>query len=246
MSSFTTQFQQLLYAALPAAFPEYMRNFLAGSLASLPPNDEDEDDPELLYAATNNPPQTVTPAKSKRRVPAPSPHLHRLSTLPRYATTLMRVAYDDIEAIAQEEAAAGWTERRLGRARQRVSDSVVTWMSGVFESGCHNTAGEVLTHQTATTRHRSCGQCTRASTTTCASRSLTYGGSTLPSSATNPHSTDELFDIIVDYPDSLAALEDLRVSCCGIFLTDGHRTAWPRSTNVAFSWTSSEQRGYSL
>lgn len=114
---FTAFFQHLLYASLPAAFPAYLLDFLAQSLASLAITPGDE-------------PQQ----QDRRRVPAPSPHLHRLNVLPRFATSLMRVAYDEIEKIAQEAAALGWEERRLQTARKTVSDSVVAWMSSVFES----------------------------------------------------------------------------------------------------------------
>lgn len=116
---FTAFFQHLLYASLPATFPAYLLDFLAQSLAalSITPGDEYQ-------------------LQERRRVPAPSPHLHRLNVLPRFATSLMRVAYDEIEKIAQEAAALGWEERRLQTARRTVSDSVVAWMSSVFESEC--------------------------------------------------------------------------------------------------------------
>lgn len=115
---FTAFFQHLLYASLPATFPAYLLDFLAQSLAalSITPGDEYQ-------------------LQERRRVPAPSPHLHRLNVLPRFATSLMRVAYDEIEKIAREAAALGWEERRLQTARKTVSDSVVAWMSSVFESG---------------------------------------------------------------------------------------------------------------
>ena len=45
--------------------------------------------------------------------------------------------------------------------------------------------------------------------------------------------TDELFDIIVDYPDSMAALEDLKVSSNSIALTD-IRNASSRSISGMF------------
>lgn len=115
MNSFTTHFQHLVYSALPASFPEHLRFFLQESLAGLPRDEEGK-------------------PRKKQKVAAPSPHLHRLTVLPRYATTLMRVAYDEIEKIAKEETGMGWEERRLARARQRVSDTVVNWISGVFES----------------------------------------------------------------------------------------------------------------
>ena len=57
--------------------------------------------------------------------------------------------------------------------------------------------------------------------------------------------TNELFDIIVDYPDSLAALEDLKVGFslrCRIRLQTGLRNASTRSTSDRPSSTSSKRR----
>jgi anaphase-promoting complex subunit 2 len=75
------------------------------------------------------------------KVPAPSPHLARLGILPRYATTLSRVAFDEIERIAKEEAEKGWDTRRLTRARQRVGEGVANWLSGTFDGELPETTG---------------------------------------------------------------------------------------------------------
>lgn len=121
-------FQHLLYAAFPRSFPQHFHDFLARSLASFAHELEETDQQyggmEFALAEGSRP---------SKKVSAPSPYLHRMTVLPRYATTLLRVAYDEIERIAKEEASAGWEERRLGHARQRLSETVVTWMSGVFE-----------------------------------------------------------------------------------------------------------------
>jgi hypothetical protein len=50
------------------------------------------------------------------------------------------VAYEAIERIAQEEAAKGWEQRRLGSARRRIADEIVSWMSGLFEGHLHGSA----------------------------------------------------------------------------------------------------------
>ncbi|WOO86035.1 Anaphase-promoting complex subunit 2 [Vanrija pseudolonga] len=164
MNSFTTHFQHLVYASLPASFPEHLRFFLQESLAGLPRDEEGK-------------------PRKKQKVAAPSPHLHRLTVLPRYATTLMRVAYDEIEKIAKEETGMGWEERRLARARQRVSDTVVNWISGVFET--NSNPQDMLRSMYSRFDYYLCKSFFEIR-------------------------TEELFDIIVDFPDSLAALEDLR------------------------------------
>lgn len=159
MSTFTAFFQHLLYASLPPSFPSYLLDFLAHSLASL----------SITLGDDNG-------SEEPQRAVAPSPHLHRLNVLPRFATSLMRVAYDEIEKIAREAAALGWEERRLQTARKTVSDSVVAWMSSVFESECCQWVRvPVLNNQTTRTPRPCYGQFTRASTTISAKPSLTFG-----------------------------------------------------------------------
>lgn len=124
---FTTAFHQLLHASLPATFPIYLQLFLSSSLAQLPQHLSNPPAAEgLLQAVPIN----------LQRVPPPSPHLSRLRIFPRYSATLSRVAYDEIEKIAREEAAKGWEGRRLTRARQRVGEGVANWLSGMFD-GVH-------------------------------------------------------------------------------------------------------------
>lgn len=118
---FNSQFQQLLYASLPARLHTILLDFLATSLAAVPVPEYDE------FARQGRP--------KPRAMPPPSEHLVDLNIVHRYATTLMRVAFDEIEKVAAEEAAAGWEERRLAKARARVSASLVSWMSGIFEGG---------------------------------------------------------------------------------------------------------------
>lgn len=68
-----------------------------------------------------------------QRIPPPSPHFSRLGILPRYSAILSKVAYDEIESIAKEEAGKGWEARRLARARQKVGEGVANWLSGMFD-----------------------------------------------------------------------------------------------------------------
>ncbi|WWC73346.1 uncharacterized protein I206_107313 [Kwoniella pini CBS 10737] len=117
------------------------------------------------------------------KVHPPSPHLSRLGIFPRYSGSLSKVAYKEIEKIAREEAGKGWDARRLTRARQRVGDGVANWLSGMFEG--NETAQAALRPMFSRFDYYLC-KCffdIRA---------------------------DELFDIIVDFPDSMAALEDLK------------------------------------
>lgn len=71
--------------------------------------------------------------------------------------------------------------------------------------------------QRALRRHSSCARCFRDSTTTCVNACLISGQSSLGGLQAwqeLTRRTDELFNIIVDYPESLAALEDLKVNQC--------------------------------
>nr|XP_018258924.1 anaphase-promoting complex subunit 2 [Kwoniella dejecticola CBS 10117]OBR81082.1 anaphase-promoting complex subunit 2 [Kwoniella dejecticola CBS 10117] len=117
------------------------------------------------------------------KVHPPSPHLSRLGIFPRYSGTLSKVAYKEIEKIAREEAGKGWDSRRLTRARQRVGDGVANWLSGMFEG--NEAAQAALRPMFSRFDYYLC-------------------------KCFFDIRTDELFDIIVDFPDSMAALEDLK------------------------------------
>jgi anaphase-promoting complex subunit 2 len=125
VSQFTTLFHSLLHSSLPPIFPDYLKDLFTTSLAALP---------EHLV----EPPPSVNVLQdiphNFQKVPAPSSHLNRLGIFPRYATTLSKVAFDQIESIAKEEAAKGWDQRRLTRARQRVGEGVANWLAGMLES----------------------------------------------------------------------------------------------------------------
>lgn len=121
---FTRKFHHLLHSSFPPSFPDHLLRFLHASLASLP---------EYL---TNPPPQhdyLQSVRINYQKVLPPTPHLSRLGIFPRYAGSLSKVAHEEIERIAREEAGKGWGQRRLGRARQRIGDGVANWLSGMFE-----------------------------------------------------------------------------------------------------------------
>ncbi|GFZ51497.1 hypothetical protein JCM24511_09264 [Saitozyma sp. JCM 24511] len=118
-----------------------------------------------------------------QRVTPPSPHLGRLAMVPRYSATLSKVAYEEIERIVKDEAGKGWDGRRVTRARQRVGDGVANWLSGMFEG--NDSAQNALRPMFSRFDYYLC-------------------------KCFFDIRTDELFDIIVDYPDSMAALEDLK------------------------------------
>lgn len=113
ISTFTSTFHQLLHSSLPAEFPTYLRECLVVSLSQLSGNEEG-----------------FTPGQ---KIIAPSPHFSRLSILPRYSTTLSRVAHDEVARIAQEEAEKGWDTRQLAKARKKVGEGVAGWLHAMFE-----------------------------------------------------------------------------------------------------------------
>nr|ODN88552.1 anaphase-promoting complex subunit 2 [Cryptococcus depauperatus CBS 7841] len=115
--------------------------------------------------------------------PPPSPHLTRLGIFPRYSGSLSRVAHEAIKKIALEEAEQGWEERKLWRARERIGEGVACWLAGMFEG--NDTVQGALRPMYSRFDYYLC-------------------------KCFFDIRTKELFDIIVDFPDSLAALEDLR------------------------------------
>ncbi|WVQ72144.1 hypothetical protein IAR50_001689 [Cryptococcus sp. DSM 104548] len=118
-----------------------------------------------------------------QRVPPPTPHLSRLGIFPRYSGSLSHVAHEEIKRIAVEEAERGWGERRLGRARQRIGDGVANWLAGMFEG--NDSVQASLRPMFSRFDYFLC-------------------------KCFFDIRTDELFDIIIDFPDSMAALEDLK------------------------------------
>ncbi|CAK9787026.1 unnamed protein product [Cutaneotrichosporon oleaginosum] len=158
LRQFNSQFHRLLYAAFPSSFQDCLFHYLSYSLEAAGARDDDGGGKHTY----------------------PSQHLLGLNVVHRYATTLMRVAFDEIERITSEEAAEGLTERRLTRARQRVSSSLSHWMSAIFQGN------EALL------------------------RSIYSRFDYHLCKSFFDIRTNELFDIIVDFPDSMAALEDLK------------------------------------
>jgi anaphase-promoting complex subunit 2 len=121
---YTTLFHSLLHSSLPPIFPDYLKDLFTASLAALPVH--------LVEPPKPNGPLDDIP-QTFHKIPAPSAQLTRLGVLPRYGTTLSRVAFDEIERIAKEEAAKGWDARRMTRARQRVGEGVANWLAGMFD-----------------------------------------------------------------------------------------------------------------
>ncbi|WVQ81579.1 hypothetical protein IAT38_003703 [Cryptococcus sp. DSM 104549] len=174
ISQYTRTFHQLLHSLLPPSFPTHFLTFLQASLASIPEH------------LTNPPPHSTlfqSVPMNPHKIPPPTPHLSRLGVFPRYSGTLSKVAHDEIERIAREEAGKGWDERRLTRARQRIGDGVANWLSGMFEA--NESAQHALRPMFSRFDYYLC-RCFF------------------------DIRTDELFDIIVDFPESMAALEDLK------------------------------------
>ena len=127
------------------------------------------------------------------------------------------MALEEIERIAEEEATLGWEARRLTRARQRIGDGVASWFSGIHERRSSYTC-DVDKQLSLKVKMRSLmhfARCFQDLTTTFADHSSISGGLEASNGCFSYCRTNELFDIIVDYPDSMAALEDLKVRTLG-------------------------------
>ncbi|WWC91460.1 uncharacterized protein L201_006406 [Kwoniella dendrophila CBS 6074] len=180
IGSFTSTFHSLLHSTLPSIFPEHLLIFLQISLNNLPKHLINPDPSELTHG---NQQMFQSVPLNYHKVSPPSPHLSRLGIFPRFSGTLSKVAYKEIERIAKEESEKGWDVRRLTRARQRVGDGVANWLSGMFEG--NDFAQAALRPMFSRFDYYLC-------------------------KCFFDIRTDELFDIIVDFPDSMAALEDLK------------------------------------
>ncbi|ODN83719.1 hypothetical protein L202_01813 [Cryptococcus amylolentus CBS 6039] len=189
ISAFTRTFHFLLHSTLPPSFPAHLIHFLSTSLSSLPSNSSSPPSPSPpspSFPSTSFPSsstQSTYQQNPRPKIPPPTPHLSRLGIFPRYSGSLSHVAHEEIRRIALEEADKGWGERRLGRARQRIGDGVANWLAGMFEG--NDSVQASLRPMFSRFDYFLC-------------------------KCFFDIRTDELFDIIIDFPDSMAALEDLK------------------------------------
>ncbi|OCH91244.1 hypothetical protein OBBRIDRAFT_887137 [Obba rivulosa] len=111
----------------------------------------------------------------------------QLGLLDRYESLISSVCYEHIEAHIQETCAGKWGEPMLARLREWMAEKIVPWMIMPYARGARNTDE---------------------------ARSMLQGiGSRFDFHVCKTLSdlrTKEIFDIIVDYPDSLCALQDLK------------------------------------
>ncbi|TYJ52510.1 hypothetical protein B9479_006870 [Cryptococcus floricola] len=192
ISAFTRTFHFLLHSTLPPSFPAHLIHFLSTSLSSLPPTSSSPPSPSpsspsfppsSFPSSSTHHQSTLQQNPRTRKIPPPTPHLSRLGIFPRYSGSLSHVAHEEIRRIVLEEADKGWGERRLGRARQRIGDGVANWLAGMFEG--NDSVQASLRPMFSRFDYFLC-------------------------KCFFDIRTDELFDIIIDFPDSMAALEDLK------------------------------------
>ncbi|EMD39909.1 hypothetical protein CERSUDRAFT_112157 [Gelatoporia subvermispora B] len=111
----------------------------------------------------------------------------QLGLLDRYESLISSVCYEHIETHIQESCSGKWGEPMLARLREWMAEKVVPWMIMPYARGARSTDE---------------------------ARSMLQGiGSRFDFHVCKTLSdlrTKEIFDIIIDYPDSLCALQDLK------------------------------------
>ncbi|KIJ64413.1 hypothetical protein HYDPIDRAFT_175406 [Hydnomerulius pinastri MD-312] len=139
--------------------------------------------------------KTLVAATLERTISQPSDQHDRalwqafdaLSLIERYETLIASVGYEYIEAHVLEECIGKWAEPMLASLRSWMIDKIVPWMLWPFARGASN-ADEAKTMMQGV-----------------GSRFDFHMHKTLCDLRTR-----EIFDIIVDFPDSIGALQDLK------------------------------------
>ncbi|OBZ71191.1 Anaphase-promoting complex subunit 2 [Grifola frondosa] len=146
-----------------------------------------------LSYSTSPPSWTMGPSSSEVKTPPVRPDIplwtayDTLGLLDRYESLISSVCYEHIEAHVLETCTGKWGEPMLAPLREWMADKVVPWMIMPYARGAR-TAAE------AQSMLQSVG-----------SRFDFHVCKTLSDLRTR-----EIFDIIIDYPDSLSALQDLK------------------------------------
>ncbi|KAI0699322.1 hypothetical protein C8T65DRAFT_719807 [Cerioporus squamosus] len=180
LSAYTLAFQTHLYSSFPPSFSRGFKQLMASTFS--------------LVNASCPPPWALPPEPQPSTSTAPSrPDLplwsacEALGLLDRYESLIASVCYEYIEAHVMETCAKKWNESMLAYLREWMAEKVVPWMVMPYARGARSAeeARQMLQGVGSRFDYHVCK-------TLCDLR------------------LQELFDIIVDHPDSLPALEDLK------------------------------------
>ncbi|KZT73754.1 hypothetical protein DAEQUDRAFT_754204 [Daedalea quercina L-15889] len=180
LSAYTLTFQTHVYSILPPSFSRGFKKLVNATF-------------DLAQSPVPPPWLPPTPPALQSPVPPPRPDLplwsafEQLGLLDRYESLISSVCYEHIEAHILETCSKRWGERMLQPLREWMTNRIVPWMVMPYARGARS-AEEA--------------------------RSMLQGvGSRFDFHVCKTLSdlrTREIFDIIIDFPDSQPALEDLK------------------------------------
>jgi anaphase-promoting complex subunit 2 len=228
-SAYTLSFQTQLLSILP---PTFAGGFKALCASTLPPSQAH---------ATNvyiEPPIWVA--------------LETLGLIDRYDSLIASVGYEYIEANVLSTCAGKWSEPMLSQIRDWLTNTIVPWMVWPYARGATTSQFPGIRSfvpflsQFAVSSGRSPQHAARCRCTLRLSYeqnplrpavSLTPDHIIIPDSDLLLCRTREIFDIIIDFPESIGALHDLRVSSSAFAQRVGYertliRIAYNASINV--------------
>ncbi|KAF8816437.1 hypothetical protein BYT27DRAFT_7221469 [Phlegmacium glaucopus] len=184
VAPFNLNFQTRLFSLLPPSFSVGFKNLCACLLA--PPSE----DPDGSFSADSNSTRTVVPSIS---FCDPSidvsiwKNFEVLGFTDRYEGFIASVCYEFIENYVLKTCMGEWAKPMLDGLRVWMSEKVVPWMLHVYARGATNAEEAKNMLQGVGSRFDF-----HINKTLCDLR------------------TKEIFDIIIDFPDSMGALHDLR------------------------------------
>lgn len=179
-SAYTLTFQTHLFAALPPSFAEGFKALCKWSLSPSP-------SPSPLSPSSSASPSPSKTTVTPQIIQEMFGEFEELGLIDRYESVIASVGYEHIEAHVLETCTGQWGNTMLDVLRSWMSDKVVPWMLVIYARGA-------ATAEEARNMLQGVG-----------SRFDFHINKTLCDLRTR-----EIFDIIIDFPDSMGALNDLK------------------------------------
>ncbi|KAG6827929.1 hypothetical protein H0H92_009907 [Tricholoma furcatifolium] len=188
-TAYRLQFRTLLFSSLPPTFTSAFKALCASTLPPFDPEPSTDADAEGEGEANAETPQ---PKPSLHPDPDPDPELwaafETLGLFDRFEYIIASVGYEHIGAYVLRTCTGQWERPMLEELRAWMADKMVKWMLAPYARG-------------ATSQEHA-----RSMLSGVGARFDFHMNKTLCDLRTK-----EIFDIIIDFPDSTGALEDLKV-----------------------------------
>ncbi|TFK44239.1 hypothetical protein BDQ12DRAFT_672627 [Crucibulum laeve] len=182
INAFTLSFQTHLFAALPPTFASAFKALCAATLTPAPLST-----PSTPSTSTSTPQQAISAQSSIPNSPALWDAFSQLGFIDRYESIVASVGYECIEEHVQSTCKGRWDKPVIEELRAWMAGRVVPWMVVIYARGA-------ASPEEARTMLQGVG-----------SRFDFHINKTLCDLRTS-----EIFDIIIDFPDSMGALQDLK------------------------------------